>query len=108
MKISYDWSQLTDVAENNLISANESILYQNFPNPFSHNTSISFYLEEAAQVKLKVYASDGHLVSTILDSKQAKGEHQLTFDAVDLKAGIYFYQLDVEGLTEVRKMVVFK
>lgn len=108
MKAEYDWSQLTDVANNNLISANEGILCQNFPNPFSHNTSISFYLEEAAQVKLKVYASDGHLVSTLLESKQSVGEHQLTINAGDLEEGIYFYQLDVEGLTEVRKMVVLK
>lgn len=108
MKAEYDWSQLTDVTDNNMIAANKGILCQNFPNPFNHSTSISFYLEKAAQVSLKVYAADGQLLKTIIDSHQARGEHQLTFDALDLKTGIYFYQLNVEGFTEVRKMIVLK
>ena len=83
-------------------------LRQNFPNPFDHSTLISFYLENAGQASLKIYATDGRLVSTLLESWQSTGEHQFTFSAEGLTEGIYYYKLEAEGLSEVRKMVVLK
>ena len=107
-KITYEWSIIIGIKNPVKNNFENLLLRQNFPNPFDHNTSISFYLEDDAQVSLKVYATDGHLVSTLLESKQSSGEHQITFNADNLDEGIYFYKLDVEGLTEVRKMVVLK
>ena len=83
-------------------------LYQNIPNPFERNTLITYHLENAGQVKLDVYASDGQLVSKLIDHRQQRGEHKVNFNAESLKEGIYYYKLETEGLSEVRKMVVLK
>jgi len=107
-KITYDWSTIIGVEDHVLNSSSGLNLCQNFPNPFDHTTLISYYLEHAGQASLKVYASDGHLVSTLLDSWQSNGEHQLTFNAESMEGGIYYYKLESEGLSEVRKMIILK
>jgi len=83
-------------------------LHQNFPNPCNLSTEISFYLEKDGHTSLKIFALDGSLVKTVLDGWQINGEHQITFCAESLENGIYFYQLEADGLSEIRKMVVLK
>jgi hypothetical protein len=38
----------------------------------------------------------------------AKGEHSVAFNALNLPAGIYFCQLQVNGRIETKKMVQLK
>ena len=83
-------------------------LYQNFPNPFEYNTLINYVLGNTGQVNLSVFASDGQLVSKLVDSRQSRGEHQFSFNAEGLTEGIYYYKLETDGLSEVRKMVVLR
>jgi len=39
---------------------------------------------------------------------QTKGEHHFTFDAIYLPAGVYFYQLRVNGGIETKKMILME
>jgi len=107
-RITYDWSQIVGVEDNVLIPSPGLNLDQNFPNPFDYTTKISFYLENAGNTKLNIYTADGRLVNTLLNNWQSKGEHQIIFNAEGLEDGIYYYKLESEGLSEVRKMVVLK
>ncbi len=66
------------------------------------------YLRKLQYTSLKVYTMDGRHVKTLLDDWQANGEHHITFCAESLENGIYFYQLEADGLLEIRKMVVLK
>jgi len=83
-------------------------LYQNYPNPFNPATEIKFALSDAAAVKLKIYNSNGQLVKTLFDGEKKSGLHSVFFSADELNSGIYFYQLDVNGNTQNRKMVLVK
>jgi hypothetical protein len=83
-------------------------LYQNYPNPFNPATEISFALSEASTVKLKIYNSNAQLVKTLFDGKKNGGLHSVLFNADELNSGIYFYQLDVNGKTRNKKMVLVK
>jgi len=93
--------------EENTISAGLT-LQQNIPNPFVDNTLINYRLNKSGKVTLSVYASNGQLVQTLVDGQKSKGGHQVTFNAEELIEGVYYYKLETEGSSEVRKMVVLK
>lgn len=88
-----------------IVSPKQSLLQQNFPNPFTENTSISGQLPGKAHVDIKVYDFTGREVKTLMDCEQAIGLHSIKFDASGLPAGIYFYQLRANGIIETKKMI---
>ena len=83
-------------------------LMQNYPNPFNPSTEISFKIENNADVKLTVFNSNGETVVRLADGKMEKGLHRVNFDATKLNSGVYFYQLDVNGMKSTKKMVLAK
>ncbi|MDA3838067.1 MAG: T9SS type A sorting domain-containing protein [Candidatus Delongbacteria bacterium] len=83
-------------------------LMQNYPNPFNPSTEINFKIQNDAKVKLTVFNSKGESVVSLVDGKMAKGLHKVNFDATELNSGIYFYQLDVNGMKSTKKMVLAK
>lgn len=83
-------------------------LYQNYPNPFNPATEIKFALSNDANIKLKIYNSNGQLVKTLFEGEKKSGLHSVLFNGDDLNSGIYFYQLDVNGNTQNKKMVLVK
>jgi hypothetical protein len=86
----------------------EYSLYQNHPNPFNPETSISFDLKESGFVTLKVYNLLGREVATLVNGEEAAGQHTVLFSAANLPSGIYLYRLDVNGYTAMKKMTVLK
>lgn len=83
-------------------------LFQNFPNPFNSSTNISFYLSEDEKVSLKVYNVLGQELETIVDDFLSKGFYKYLFNAEDLSSAIYFYKLQTNNKTEIKKMVYLK
>jgi hypothetical protein len=84
-------------------------LMQNYPNPFNPETKIRFALPEKSFVVLKVYNVLGQLVEKVIDNRQLDaGVHQVTFDGSRLASGIYFYRIETEKFTQVKRMVLLK
>lgn len=84
---------------------------QNTPNPFNPTTNISYELFDASYVKLKVFDLIGKEIATLVDANQQKGTYTVTFDAskyANLTSGIYFYKLETEKYSEVKKMILTK
>jgi hypothetical protein len=84
---------------------------QNTPNPFNPSTNISYELFDASNVKLKVFDLIGKEIATLVDASQSKGIYTVTFDASkypNLTSGIYFYKLETEKYSEVKKMILTK
>ncbi len=93
----------------------QTILNQNFPNPFgakigngSSSTRISFSLYRSSQIILKVYNALGKEISTLTNQFYEAGEHTVTFDAANLPAGNYFYRLFANGKVLTKQMTVVK
>ena len=59
-------------------------------------------------VKLTVYNVAGEVVSKLVDGKLNSGLHSYKFNAENLNSGIYFYNLEVNGVNESRRMVLLK
>ncbi len=83
-------------------------LHQNYPNPFNPTTTISYDVQEAGHVSLKVFDVLGREVATLTYGHQDAASYTVEFDASDIASGIYFYQLKVNGFTDMKKMVVVK
>ncbi|MCK4980942.1 MAG: T9SS type A sorting domain-containing protein [Candidatus Delongbacteria bacterium] len=83
-------------------------LQQNYPNPFNPTTEINFTLNHNSLAKLTVFNSSGEVVKALNNSKLAKGRHSFSFDGQDLNSGLYFYQLEVDGVRSTKKMILMK
>lgn len=86
----------------------DNLFLQNYPNPFTGSTVISWQLPEDAHVVLKVYDFTGRELKTLVDSKMAKGEQKVTFTDAGLPPGVCFYQLQADGRVETKKMLIVK
>lgn len=84
----------------------------NYPNPFTNKTNISYTLPEAGKVQVVIYSKMGQIVSTIVDQSQDAGQQTVEFNHSDLNAGVYFYKITLNGLTKyytvTKSMVVVK
>jgi hypothetical protein len=86
-------------------------LEQNTPNPFNPTTNITYELFDASQVKLKVFDLIGKEIAVLVDGDQSKGTYTVQFDAskyTNLTSGIYFYKLETQKYSEVKKMILTK
>jgi hypothetical protein len=81
---------------------------QNYPNPFSKSTAISFTLNAQQNVTLTVYNELGKQVATLVSGRMDAGTHSVPFEASDLPQGFYFYKLTADGVTQTRQMLMVK
>ncbi len=86
-------------------------LEQNTPNPFNPTTNITYELFDESTVKLKVFDLIGKEIATLVDANQPKGTYTVQFDAskyTNLTSGIYFYKIETQKYSEVKKMILTK
>jgi len=89
------------------LTLDPSILGQNIPNPFQGITSIPMEIKgNNENITLKIFDSQGKLVTTLADRKMKKGKQQLTWDASGNHPGVYFYTLQAGNAVMTRKMVL--
>ena len=87
---------------------NQFSLEQNFPNPFNPSTTIEFSIPESGNVKLKVFNFLGEAVAVLMDEYMDTGSYKINFNASELPSGIYFYKIDVNNHSSVKKMILLK
>ena len=84
-------------------------LDQNYPNPFIATTRIPFQLLTSGNVEIRILNNLGIEIRTITDALYAKGNHFVEWDGLDqygnrVASGIYFYQMQTETTTLIKKM----
>jgi len=83
-------------------------LAQNAPNPFARTTSIRYGVPRRASVSLVVYSVSGERVATLAQGVQEPGYHVADFVPARMPGGTYFYRLQVDGVTQSRKLVLLR
>lgn len=99
-------------------------LHQNFPNPFTQSTVISYKIPASAVpygsvVSLRIYDLTGRLVRTLVDEPQSPSHYTIHWDGIDNKGrrvtpGVYFYCLVVqsaqgaESFKETKKAILLQ
>ena len=93
-------------------------LLANFPNPFNPETWIPYELATDTDVRITIYNSNGVVVQTLQLGHQSAGYYTDRDRAAywdgrnalgeQVASGVYFYQLETDELSLMRKMVILK
>ncbi len=87
----------------------QTLSLQNYPNPFSNTTTISFSLKEASPISLKVLDNTGKEVASLLEnSTYSAGQHQIDLDGRHYSPGVYFYILHTSEGSITQKMNIVR
>ncbi len=86
----------------------EYALMQNYPNPFNPSTVIEYSIPESGNVKLKVFNSLGQEVAVLKNEFEAAGMHKINFNASGLNSGIYYYRIELNSFSSVKKMILLR
>lgn len=81
---------------------------ENYPNPFSGETTISFKLERAGTVQIILYDMLGQQLEVIADNYFNEGVNKLSFGSSGLKSGTYVYKLFNEQNVIMNRMSVLR
>lgn len=101
-------SPLTDIETVNNIVTNDYLLYQNYPNPFNPVTQIRYNLPEDGFVTLKVFDILGKEIANLINEFNQSGTYEINWNASQYPSGIYFYKLETNNFSQVRKMMLLK
>lgn len=80
-------------------------LFQNYPNPFSGNTTLSYFVPERCAVRLQISDMANNLVAGYDEGIKDKGLYRLVITDAQMAKGVYFYSLITPNATLSRKMV---
>jgi len=87
---------------------NEYSLEQNYPNPFNPSTTIKFSVPQMSNVKLTIYNALGQKVAELVNSTLEAGSYSFNWDASNVASGLYFYELNTNNFSSVKKMMLMK
>jgi hypothetical protein len=99
----------TDISDRMGLPKSISLL-QNYPNPFSHSTTIAFSNPTGSPAALRVYTMLGREVRTLYADSRVSGTVVANWDGRDnagnlVPTGIYIYKLSSNGTTLSRRML---
>ena len=88
-------------------------LYNNYPNPFNPVTSITYNIEDATNVTIRIYDLLGHRVKTLVNEKKNPGSYLTLWDGLDqsgakVASGFYICRLETDRFTATKKMLLLK
>lgn len=88
-------------------------LDQNYPNPFNPETKIRYAIPQPGNVSIKIYRVDGELVKTLTENYKSAGSYEITWDGTNnfnqkVSSGVYFYRLQSNDFSQVKKMILLK
>lgn len=84
---------------------NNSRLIQNYPTPFSSSTRIEYTITEPGIVNLAIYNSKGQFIKELVNTFQNQGEYSIIVNMEEVPAGIYFFEIRMQGYQAVKKMI---
>jgi flagellar hook assembly protein FlgD len=115
-QVDYDGRESFSNVVNVVVAGDNSIaLADNYPNPTSGKTTISFRVPYRTNVKIEVYDMVGNLVSTLYDQEVpgSNGMYAIEWDGMDasgreVTSGTYVYKLTAGETVESKKLTVVR
>jgi glucose/arabinose dehydrogenase len=88
-------------------------LGQNFPNPFNPDTQITYSLQSAGEVNISIYNALGKKIRTLVSGFRSVGAHEVSWDGLNdaggrVASGNYYYELKINGQSQIRSMILLR
>ena len=100
------------------MSPDQTVLLSNYPNPFNPETWIPYHLAKSTDVHVTIYDMYGTVVRHLEMGHQSAGYYTSRSQAAywdgcndfgeRVASGVYFYQLQADAISPMRKMVILK
>ena len=100
------------------LHSDKTVLLANYPNPFNPETWIPYHLGKSVNVQINIYDAYGIVVRHLELGHQSAGDHTNRSQAAywdgyndfgeRVASGVYFYQLQADTVSPMRKMVILK
>ncbi|MFN3695100.1 MAG: T9SS type A sorting domain-containing protein, partial [Ignavibacterium sp.] len=102
------WPGTTDISEIDGPIPARFALEQNYPNPFNPSTTINFSIPQKDFVTLKIYNLVGDEIQLLINEEKEAGIYNVTFEAINLPSGVYFYKIRAGNFTATKKMILMR
>jgi hypothetical protein len=83
-------------------------LSQNYPNPFNPVTKINYSIPKQGFVTLKIYDLLGREIKSLVSETKLPGNFSVDFNGSNLASGVYFYRLESNGFSDIKRMMLIK
>jgi PKD repeat protein len=82
------------------------LLFDNYPNPFSEYTKITYLVSEKMYIELTVLDNLGRELTTLIKTTKNAGTHEFLWDTSELGEGVYYLRLTTsKGLIRTRMLI---
>jgi M6 family metalloprotease-like protein len=80
----------------------------NYPNPAnkSTHTTIRYYLNENAEVKIKIFDAAGFLVDELTGPGVAKSANEALWDVNDIASGVYLARVEAKSASKTENVII--
>ncbi len=111
--VTIDNVSLKEITESNITDEHTTSLsifklFQNYPNPFNPSTTITYSLDRAGYVELKLFNINGQELTSLVNTEQQSGWHSVLLNGKNLPSGIYLYKLSADNQSQVKKLILLK
>ena len=83
-------------------------LAQNYPNPFSDQTTITFEIPQAEHVLIEVIDLTGRRIAVLVDEQLEAASHEVTWNAGGLASGVYLYRMQAGSFTKTLRTTLVR
>jgi len=90
------------------IEASPFVVFQNYPNPFSHSTRLRFFVPAPMKVGIKVYDVLGRVVADLGERIYSRGMYDVKWNPQGLSSGVYFGVFSSPSRRLVKKIVYIR
>ncbi|MEI6020161.1 MAG: aryl-sulfate sulfotransferase [Bacteroidota bacterium] len=109
----YTEGDVTSVSSNAVIPQQSEVLQQNYPNPFSNNTTIEFKLADNKFIDIEIINLSGAHVKSLVHKSYSQGTYSILWDAttdasVPVSTGVYYCILKADNKELSKKMIYIK
>jgi len=109
------WTALTDYNASEVKKSSQDWplyeqirMYGNYPNPFNIHTTLKYEVPTPQRIKIEIFNSLGHNITTLVDNVHDSGVYTLQVNAANLTSGIYLYRIQNECFQQTKKMILLR
>jgi PKD repeat protein len=80
----------------------------NYPNPFSTNTTVQYWLAGDTDVTIDLYDTQGRVIQQLVNGPRTKGYHKVPLSFDDFTSGVYIIRMIAGDKTSAKMISVVK